>query len=171
MDTKSLITVARLIDELGKIEGRTRLQKIVHLLSERFPADFRQAFTLHYFGPFSRELASEVEFLVAARILDEHLPAEGTTERFRYTIAGDQARNRMAVAHCNLAPELVDLARQLNQKDKTTLEALSTFVFLRSRLPKEAALLQREFVRVKQHLANRFDEAAALANELLPSQE
>ena len=77
MDTKSLIRVARLIDELDRIEGRTRLQKIVHLLGERFPNEFRQRFKLHYFGPFSRELAGEMDFLISAKLVAEDCPADG----------------------------------------------------------------------------------------------
>ncbi len=151
MDTQRLLTLARLIDELDVVEGRTRLQKVVHLLGERFPKPFRHRFARHYFGPFSRELAAEIDFLVAARVLNEHTPAESVDGHFRYTIADEETRRRVVSVTGHEAPDWVDSARRLNGEDKSTLEALSTFVFLRRRLAPEAALLRREFERVKPH--------------------
>lgn len=169
MDTKSLLTIARLIEELGGVEGRTRFQKIIHLLGERFPSEFRQSFTLHYFGPFSRELASEMDFLISAKLVAEECPEDGTDAPYRYRVADDPAGKRIKEASELKTPQWVDFARRLNQEDKPTLEALSTFVFLRRRLANDLDLLQREFERIKPHLKNRFDKAVALADELLPS--
>ncbi len=167
MDTKSLMTVARLIDELNGVEGRTRLQKIVHLLSQRFPMDFRQRFTLHYFGPYSRELADQVDFLIAARVLNENPPDEDSGAGFRYAVADDRARNRIAEA--GGTTEWITFARRLAQEKKSTLEALSTLVFLRDRSESTDDLLRREFGRIKPHLTHSFDTALKLADELLPS--
>ena len=170
MDTKSLFTIARLIDELDGVEGRTRLQKIVHLLGERFPNEFRQRFTLHYFGPFSRELAGEMDFLISAKLVAEDCPADDTDAPYRYRVASDAADKRIKEASGPKTPEWIDLAQRLNLEDKPTLEALSTLVFLRNRLGHSPDLLQRQFQRVKPHLADRFETSVRLADELLPSQ-
>lgn len=170
MDTKSFITVARLIDELDEVKGRTRMQKIVHLLGVRFPSEFRQRFTLHYFGPFSRELADEVDFLCSAGLLVEDCPSEDQDAPYRYRVASDAARKRIQAASSSGTPAWVDLARRLNKEDKPILEALSTYIFLQRRLANDPVLLRREFERIKPHLKDGFDEAVGLANELLPSQ-
>jgi len=168
MDTKSLLTVARLVLELDVVEGRTRLQKIVHLLGEQFPNEFRQRFTLHYFGPFSRELAGEVDFLISAGPVAEDRPEDGADAPYRYRVASAEAHDRIVKAGGSPAPAWADFARGLNKEDKSTLEALSTFVFLRNRLGQAPDLLRQQFERIKPHVADRFDRAVELADELVP---
>lgn len=170
MDTKSLFTIARLIDELDGVAGRTRLQKIIHLLGERFPSEFRQSFTLHYFGPFSRELAGEVDFLISAGLVAEDCPVDGTDAPYRYRVASEAANKRIEEASGPKKPGWIGLAQRLNREDKPSLEALSTLVFLRNCLRHSPDLLQRQFERIKPHLADRFDTAVALADELIPAQ-
>jgi uncharacterized protein YwgA len=168
MNTKSIVTVRRLIDELGGVEGRTRLQKIVHLLGERFPNEFRQRFTLHYFGPFSRELAGEMDFLISAKLVAEDCPVDGTEAPYRYRVASGAAGKRIEEASGSKTPEWIDFARRLNKQDKLTLEALSTLVFLRNRPARKDDSLRQEFGRLKPHLAHKFDSAVTLADELVP---
>lgn len=165
MDTKSLFTIARLVDELDGVDGRTRLQKIVHLLSGRFPNDFRQSFTLHYFGPFSSELANQLDFLSSAKLVDEQPPKNGTEGPFRYRIANEEARNRIREAFGTGRPPWSDLAKELSREERMTLEALSTLVYLHTgtRQPLEAC--RQRFASIKPHLSNEFERACELATK------
>lgn len=167
MDTKGLIALARLIRDLDGVQGRTRLQKIVHLLGQQFQNDFRQEFTLHYFGPYSQDLAAEINFLVSAKILHEEPPANNEAP-YEYKIADDRARQRIDAAGGTGEAKWLSLARRLNtERKKDSLEALSTFVFLhRKCVGNDRESLRSEFVRIKPHLQPLFDEAVALSREL-----
>lgn len=166
MDLKRLMTVARLVAELGGVDGRTRLQKLVHLLGTRFPREFRHRFTLHYFGPFSSELAGDVDLLVSAKLVAEESPAAGGS--YRYSVTSKKARAYIEEATESKPPKWVKLAQRLNLKDKQTLEALSTVVFLRNCPRPSGDSTQQDFYRLKPHLKRKFKTAVELADELFP---
>lgn len=168
MDTKSIATLARLVQTLERVEGRTRLQKIVHLLSERFPADFRQRFALHYFGPFSRTVESQMDFLVENGLVSEEAPAEGSDAAYCYTIPNDKAAEWITYVFGSVAPAWIEFAKRLNEKDKSTLEAVSTIVFLRRRSYDSPEELRQVFARLKPHLKGKFDSAKRLSEEWIP---
>src|SRR6476619_2977257 len=53
-----------------KVVGRTRLQKEVELLqSLGFPTDYK--FTIHFYGPYSEGIVSDIAFLEAAGLVHE----------------------------------------------------------------------------------------------------
>ena len=63
--------LAKLISEVRKVDSRKRLQKSIYLL--QFCKDFPLKFDyfLHYYGPYSFELASTIDQLNAADIIKE----------------------------------------------------------------------------------------------------
>lgn len=66
--------------------GRTRLQKEVYFL--RRPLDVQVFYQPHYYGPYSAEVASGVQSLVAEGLVAEERPGpeeEGPVERRPYT--------------------------------------------------------------------------------------
>src|SRR5437773_11856616 len=65
--------------ELGEVAGRTRLQKTIYLLRERFGVPFRFRFKPYFYGPYSEDLSDSVENLVALGMIEE---------RRRYLAAG-----------------------------------------------------------------------------------
>ena len=44
--------ILELVNKCGKIEGRTKFQKIVYIL-QNLGVPFEEKFTYHYFGPYS----------------------------------------------------------------------------------------------------------------------
>jgi len=80
---KSIFEVASLICILGKVDGRKRLQKIVYLLQQKgFP--FAEDFEYGQFGPYSRELSSEIGVLVENDLIYEETEATMLGDRFKY---------------------------------------------------------------------------------------
>ncbi len=167
MSTESAIAVARLIAELKNVEGRKRLQKIVHLLgASRVPA-FRHRFILHYFGPFSRELAAELDFLVSAHLVAESPPdCDGGSYRYSIPRTAAEQVERLYGDEFEL-PAWVGFAKELNEASTPQLEAMSTLVFLANPDRKVAVRdLESEFRRIKPNLANEFFSAKQRATEL-----
>ena len=166
MSVDSAIAVAELIVVLGKVEGRKRLQKIVHLLKVRGARDFPYRFILHYFGPFSRELASDLDFVVGTGLVEEQAPPGGEGS-YVYTPRNPAIgkRVRRLRGHERHDPDWADLAGALAVEDTGFLETLSTVVFLADR-KYEGKALRDEFGRVKPHLKGQFDKAVQRGKDL-----
>ncbi len=165
MSTEGAIAVARLIAELEPVDGRKRLQKIVHLLDASGVSEFRHRFILHYFGPFSRELASELDFLVAAQLVAQVEPGpEGGS--YRYSIPSEAIDSLNGFYQEEFGtPNWIERAKELKRETTPQLEAMSTLVFLAQRGFADNRL-QAEFERVKPNLISEFRRAKQRAEEL-----
>lgn len=62
--------LAKLVQLAGGLPGRKRVQKTVHLL-QAAGCDFDLEFRLHYYGPYSQELAEKLDRMRSRGILKE----------------------------------------------------------------------------------------------------
>ena len=160
MNSREAIEVARLVEVLGRVEGRKRLQKIVYLIREKGFTQFRQRFVLHYFGPFSRELASQIDLVSSAGlVLEEKLDGE----TYAYSVTPD-GRGRIRQLGLNSQTPWRVFATLLNSQETGFLEALATVVFLQKAKVSEASLA-KEFARIKPALKKHFASARRFAAE------
>lgn len=165
MDIEGALAVAKLISVLHGVQGRTRLQKIVHLLRSSGARDFKQNFMLHYYGPFSRQLAAQLDFLCAGEFVDEK---PGKTNRgYMYRVLEDEQNRGISQlrASSGQAPPWAELAKKLNDENTDFLEALSTLVFLREQGARGQAL-EDSFSQIKPHLKRHFSRARTYAKKL-----
>jgi len=63
--------LAKLIGSVGEVDSRKRLQKSIYLLQQRTGCPLRLSYILHYYGPYSFELAGLIDQLKGADIIDE----------------------------------------------------------------------------------------------------
>ena len=69
----------------GGLQGRKRLQKIVFFLQEAgCPLGCR--FTLHHFGPYSRDVADACDEIVAAGLVDERAESQNGVTQYAYAL-------------------------------------------------------------------------------------
>jgi len=165
MDLDGALTVAGLIAELGIVEGRKRLQKLVHLLGAAgYRKDFKQRFILHYYGPFSRQVAAQMDFLSAAELVRETRSDAGG---YSYSVPGDDAKAGIDSLRggAPVPSPWAGLAKQLDEQDTDFLEAVSTVVFLHARGTRDQEL-EEEFAETKPQLKARFPEARQYAKDL-----
>lgn len=164
MSVESAMLVARLVSELGEVSGRKRLQKIVHLLQSTGAKEFGYRFILHYFGPYSKELANDLDFLSDVKILDERPPVGGENS-YKYAVCAEvmDEVNRMSDRDEG-GEEWKKLALELKVRGVPFLEALSTIVFL-SKRGRQGTRLRKEFDRIKPNLSDRYDQAVEFANK------
>ena len=151
--------IAQLIQHLGRIRGRTKLQKMVYLLQQK-GAPFSEQFRYFRYGPYSSALSSEVDFLAATDLAcetaDENA-AGGLT--FTYEPGAKLAELLASLPTPRVTdPEIAILAKQLNRKSSRHLEALATVVFLRKEEGLEGRGLRAEFKELKPHLAPLFSQ-------------
>ena len=162
MDLDRGLAVVKLISELGKVEGRKRLQKIVHLLKSKGYKEFNYGFVLHFYGPFSRELANQLDFLCTAGLIEE----SRLDLAFNYQTPNEDLKHFLQ----NLLPKTknmrswIDFAKELDKKETPFLEALSTIVYL-SKAGFEEGELKSKYDRIKPNLKSQFNEAKDYAQQ------
>jgi len=79
----ALLLLATLYHRKSSLKGRTRFQKTIFLLKEKFDVDFSFKFRPYYYGPYSEDLADFISILEAVGLLEE-IPERRGKGIFRY---------------------------------------------------------------------------------------
>jgi len=159
------IQIAKLIRACEKIEGRVKLQKIVHILKE-MGHPFREEFGYLHHGPYSSGLKSEIDQLCEWDLVDEEEQPLKDYTRYEYSPNG-RLREVLEEIGDDSDPEWSEMARQLNQKNAAELEGISTIMFLRRR-GFEGERLETRFKELKPHLAGQYEQYQTEAERLQP---
>lgn len=159
---QGMLQLLRLIDSLERVEGRKKLQKIVYILKAR-GHNFPQHFGYLHYGPFSIEVAAEIDSLVSGALIDEKGDGQ-PFEAYVYTTR-DTARKLLNDLKQSISPEWKTLAKALNQKYVGDLEAMSTILYLKANGFKGDAL-QSRFIELKPTLKSSFAGALVEVGKL-----
>lgn len=163
MSLDSTLAVARLVSLLERVDGRKRLQKLVFLLKSKGYKEFDQEFVLHYYGPFSRQLARELDFLQQANLVREIPPGEDEnrsegTYVYAPVLGVDKKPRIVELTGVRRKPPWQEAAKSLAEERTPFLEALSTVVYLR-RKGLRGEQLKGAFRRTKPKLGRYFSQA------------
>jgi uncharacterized protein YwgA len=109
--------VLRLLNELDTVEGRTMMQKIVFIIKAKFGQFQDFAYSIHYYGPFSSDLAEELDTLRLKGLIKEVPTSLQDFIRYDITLTDEGkkvvSRTARSVSTSKLQ-EMVRLARTLN---------------------------------------------------------
>jgi len=159
----------------GGIHGRKRLQKVIFFLKQAgCPLD--ADYTLHHYGPYSRDVAEACDELVGAGILAEEASstiAGGTQYAYTLTPAGTAALASTERRRGDGTPRLEgfgSLAVELIQRDIWELELGSTILFFHDLNGgsdwDEAVRRACEFKKIDPKTDRTVNAAAALAQRV-----
>jgi hypothetical protein len=129
--------LAKIVQWAGTFPTRKRIQKVVFLLQAKgFPSDAE--FSLHHYGPYSRDLARLTNEMVREGLLQEQKEVHPYGERYSYTLTEASQRQ---IAQYEETPQgsqrsqevtgFRSLAEQLCQVDLKELEVAATLAFFR----------------------------------------
>lgn len=126
---ENYVEVLRLIDFAGgSIAGRKKLQKLVYLAQQRgWP--FPEVFKHHIYGPFSEQLANEIEEMTSyGFVAEERQVGHGSAFCCSLTDLGKDLMKK----HGNSTPPLIsrEMIAELGKRDARTLELMATVLFL-----------------------------------------
>lgn len=126
MNRHQLATLLSWAGEHG-FSGRKRLQKVVFFLQQA-GCDLECHYTLHHFGPYSRDVADTCDEMVAAGLVEETGGPKKGSMQYSYNL------NPNILKLVNEAPEprvqeFCDLGKQLIGADLWHLELGSTILF------------------------------------------
>jgi uncharacterized protein YwgA len=144
--------LAKLVEWAGTLHTRKRLQKVVYLLKAA-DCPLNVDYTLHYYGPYSADIARLTDAMVQADLLrEEESPNAMTGRSFSYTLS-DTARSRLlaGIQDPSLEPsrlrlqEFENLARRLlKEPNLQKLEFAATIAYFRKQLQAEPWQAARE---------------------------
>jgi uncharacterized protein YwgA len=129
--------LAKLVLWAGTLNTRKRLQKVAFML-QAAGCPLEAGFILHYYGPYSEDVARLTDEMVRLKLLEEIPSPVSNGTQFSYRLPEEIARqlreleasDRGAVWEAQLAP-FEDKAKVLLQTDLKELEYASTILYFR----------------------------------------
>jgi uncharacterized protein YwgA len=154
----TLIQLAILFKATTGIEGRKKLQKMVHIL-QAFGVPFGVRFGYHHYGPFSEDLQDKIQTLQYDKLIKEE-PVVGPLRTSVFRPEGRLLR-LLAMVGIESLPAWCPFAVELNQKTPRELESISTLLYIESIYGHAATpeVMENEFKILKPHLVARLAPA------------
>jgi len=114
------------------VAGRKRLQKVVFFLQQAgCPCDCH--FTLHHFGPYSRDVAELCDEMVVAGLIEEDGGAQAGSKQYKYALK-PQTREMLNQASYGQMTQFRDLGEKLIKEKLWSLELGSTILYFHRQL-------------------------------------
>lgn len=164
MDRLQLATLLSWAGERG-LNGRKRLQKVVFFL-QHAGCQLDVSYTLHNFGPYSRDVADICDEMVSAGLIEETSGSQGGSFQYAYALKPDtrtlleQTSNPEMARHQELGTRLIN-------EDLWSLELGSTILYFYQQCPDWNVAMRKacEYKQVPID-ASRSTKALGLAKEI-----
>jgi uncharacterized protein YwgA len=131
IQSRCIDVLAEVVGQLGVLQGRVRIQKIMYLLRRSHPPLLEGVnFFYHHYGPFSSEVANSVSSALSWRVLEQRIESfDEEMQRYEY---------RRGTGAASSAEPLDDTSRQIvtrlvnlvQNQHWRTLELAATVDFL-----------------------------------------
>ena len=152
-----LIQLGLLLRAVTEIEGRKKLQKMVHILQE-FGVPFEVRYGYHHYGPFSEQLQDGVQSFQQDQLIHEtQVAGPFPTSRFK----PDSRLLSLLDLVCSETPSWTPFALELNQKSPRELEAISTILYLQKQpgVAQSPEKVEESFLKLKPGLKDFLPKA------------
>lgn len=169
--------LAKLVEWAGTngLDGRKRLQKVIFFL-QKSGCDFGADFTLHHYGPYSRDVAEACDQLVKAGILQEEVSSNARGHQYTYKVSPGSGETAIRHTETKLSGEAAmsnhkSFAEDLLKEQLWDLELGSTILYFRysSNDWNEACRLACDFKSRDQQSEPSLPKARALAERAFSS--
>lgn len=128
--------LAKLIEAAGGVDSRKRLQKAVYLI-QLAGHDLEARYFLHFYGPYSRDVAEATDMLAQCGILKETAELLPWGEQYAYEVDDEGQKKLDAVSKDQDETsneglnEAIEKFRQLKTVDRWQLELAATVAYYR----------------------------------------
>lgn len=126
--------ILELLSGLGKIEGRTKLQKIVFLgqMELGLPEFFK--FDKYHYGPYSWDLTETIEDLIATGYIKEEKEHCGDFVTYVYTLS-DFAQSEVEIPSGYIPGDKIETLKKLSELPRSAIIEYVYRKYLPERLP------------------------------------
>jgi len=161
--------LAKLISSVTEVDSRKRLQKSIYLL-QRAGCPLQFSYILHYYGPYSFELAGLIDQLKGADIIDESPEQTGfggvryrseISQKGKRVLENFQKSKTGKKVYGQIQP-FIPIFEKLNQKDLWVLELAATIAYFYEGNWAEAQKQTETFKKLSKN-DNNLKQAFALA--------
>ena len=119
------------LSALKKVEGRTRLQKIMYLLKKLYVKDLPYTFKPYYYGPYSDELQDDLKLLVDVGLVKEERKEIEYGTQYVYQVSEDikeiltKFLNTLEASERKKLKQIQQHVKKLNKYPTSSLIALA----------------------------------------------
>lgn len=132
MLNKNEILILHIFKSMNELKYKKRIQKMIYLC-KTLGYPFDEDFTYHYYGPYSFELASEIDNLVELKMLEQTENKKEMGSLFKITKDGREiVKREIGVIAAGEYSKLFKLIKEMNGKSPGFLEVVSTIEYLRA---------------------------------------
>lgn len=129
--------LAKLVGTAGTLKSRKRIQKTIHLLQVA-GCPIEAHYRLHYYGPYSADVAELLDEMTANGLLEEEAEAVGPRKEYSYRLPENVQRSLEQFESTDRGREaqqtiagFASLFADLSSKPAKTLEYASTIAYFR----------------------------------------
>lgn len=122
----SIIVELMVLNASGEMQGRTRLQKTMFLLQSKYGIPLNLNFEPYFYGPYSEELAYDIEILKSLGIVSEKIVVKNNCIEYIYTLTakGKQILNKMLEENQRFKQYSQKILQYVNELNKLPLKQL-----------------------------------------------
>ena len=128
-DLKRMIVILQLLKKVNREVGKTFIQKSIYLLQERLKENLDYDYKLHFYGPFSQELANDIDTLEDLGLISVDYDPEGYGYRIRITEEGIDFLNKFQAQYGIDKNKLEKVLRLVSGEFVRGMEILGTVLY------------------------------------------
>lgn len=155
--------IIRLIEVVGEVSGRKKLQKMVYI-AKYLKIDFDERFEFHMYGPYSEELTLRVDELCNMGLVDEHMESKGAIQLYRYSL-NEVGRDFLRFHEVDFGQGERAILR-MNEENSRFLELVSTILYFRNLPFEEMKAKIFTFKSKQRYTEEEIHKGLALVTEL-----
>lgn len=114
--------ILTVLNNLEKIHGRKRFQKLIFLLKEKYEIPFSYNFISHYYGPYSRGLQIDIDNMENSQMIE----VSKNNYPISHKITKNGKKNFKLLNESN--KKLVKALKELNSKSTSELVEMSKLI-------------------------------------------
>lgn len=147
--------ILELLKKMDVKVGKTFLQKAIYIIQEGLKEQLNYHYKLHFYGPFSQELANDIEALNDMGLIDVEFDPDGYGYNIRITDKGKQFLEKLRDQKIEVEKEKINKVLPLIEDENIKrMELLGTVLYF-SRLTNDEEEIKKLINMVKPHFPNQ----------------
>ncbi|WP_456329327.1 hypothetical protein [Archaeoglobus sp.] len=158
------VTILKLLNNVRKEVGKTFIQKGVYILQSGLGRDLGYSYKLYFYGPFSQELANDLDTLHETGLIDVRYDVRKGWYSIKITEKGKMFLEKFKEFGARNS-EIEEVLSLIEGKDARKMELLGTVLYF-AKLTSDLKEIKRLVNIVKPHFNDReIEEALMLLRE------
>ena len=151
-DLKKFIAILRLLECVQKKVGKTFIQKGIYILQEGLEENIGYRYKLHFYGPFSQELASDIDALHDMGLIDVKYDINSNGYQIEITDRGKKFLEKFGNNEVK-AEKIKKVLSLIGKEQVKGMELIGTVLYF-AKLTDDESEIKKLVNMVKPHFSN-----------------